>query len=443
MKRSLVARGSQTDSRSSGRAVKQTFVCSLVPALALGWQQWGGAAENAVSVEPAELNATAHSAVASEIYCPPAEVLSAAPTFRAATQARLQQALNASVVQVSFNAIPLRSVLRELQDTYKVALICDCRVDPNRRITLSTGSSLRHLFETISMQTGTEVGQVGEVIYFGPENYVSAAQALAESNRWALVSPGPDSSILPQQRVRLLSTRTIRWPDLTRPSEILDQIAKNYDLTVQGTELVRHDLWAGGVMPEMDACEHLNLILLQQRLTFRWMNGGRGIQLVPLPAEQRDWIAERAYTLATAELARQKQEFPEVKWRPAGKQILATAPLRIHEQLKTQLSAASATPGETKAASTAKSNSSPPLSRRQFTLAISQQPISAVMRKLEESGIEFSFDEAKFKTAGISLETRTTLNITQADASTFLRELFKPLPIDVRFEGTTVYLSQR
>jgi tRNA(Leu) C34 or U34 (ribose-2'-O)-methylase TrmL len=84
-----------------------------------------------------------------------------------------------------------------------------------------------------------------------------------------------------------------------------------------------------------------------------------------------------------------------------------------------------------------------PINKRTFTLAIKDVPATALIKKLEKSGIEFRFDARQLKRSGIDLKQRIQMRVTMADADAFFHAIFDQMQIRFEIQGTTVRLEPR
>lgn len=357
------------------------------------------------------------------------------PVYRSAQEFRtaIQQPLTAS-----WDNVPLRDLLRSLGDTQRVGLWLDRRLDPTTTVKLTlVDQSLTTGLSQIASELEARVIPVGNVLWIAPEPTATWARTTLAQRDAEL--HGPQSSVPEKRQFALVNRKTIHWPALTSPQEILDQIAQRFDLQIEADAPLRHDLWGPGAIPLATATEALTLILLQYDLDFRWDAQGRSVRLVPFarpPLIERRYRPRGRQTLA--ELQKQwATQFPELTLRVAQDELLVLGRVEDHEQLdELQRPRGSAT-------STTDPPPVVPLRRRQFTLRVENVPIRAVMKELEKSGVVFEFSDEEFREAGVDLNQRTSLDVKQTGAEEFLKQLFAVLPVRIAIDDVTVRLTLR
>lgn len=343
---------------------------------------------------------------------------------------RFDAELNSGLT-ASWKNVPLRPVLRRIEDERQISILLDRRIDPLREIAIDfAGVPLRTALQQFAARAGAEVRAVGNAVYIGPAAAAANLRTLVELRRDEL-----ESSATARRRFELSRRRTIHWNDLERPAEILSRIASRYDLSVAGLEQIPHDLWAGATLPEMTAGEALSLVLIQFDLTFAWADRGAGIQIVPAPEQVQ---LERRYqprgvSAATA-AARWREEIPGLVAEVSGREVVVRGTAEQHEAVAERVQ-----PGR-RSIPPRVGDRPTPIERRQFSLRIDRVPASALMRKLEESGIVFQYDATALAEAGIDLEQPISLDIREARADEFFRAVFEPLELRHSIDGLTVTL---
>lgn len=346
----------------------------------------------------------------------------------------LREALGGRMT-ASWKNVPRRDVLRRIAETRRVAILLDRRIDPSVTVDLDASRQpTRAVLDRLAREAGAATALVSNTVYVAPPAHAALLEVLVRQRAGEFSWFVPK---LPFDRQRdLTRRRTIHWNDLDTPADIISRIAAEFGFAVEGIELVPHDLWAGWTLPESSAAEALSLVLIQFDLTFAWHEDGTGFRIVPVPPDTR---VEAEYTIgdAPALAARLKADYPQLAAAVRGRVLsvrgpfdaLAAAmpliaPARIDAPLTDE-------PGEGGA----------PLSRRRFTLRIENVPASALMRRLEESGIAFEYDSAALAAAGIDLNMPIRMDVNQATAEEFFRAMFEPLGVGVAMDGTTVRLA--
>jgi hypothetical protein len=172
----------------------------------------------------------------------------------------------------------LREGLTRLSQTCGVAIFLDRRIDPGQPISLTVREQP---LETLAKQVATEaragVAIIGPVIYIGPPEQASQLVALAAIRR-------QDVSKLPDEaKTRLLRTQAWQWDELVEPRQLLNELARQANVTVENAEMVPFDLWPAVSLPPLACVDRLTLLLAGFGLTFKIDNRGKSVQLVPQP----------------------------------------------------------------------------------------------------------------------------------------------------------------
>lgn len=356
----------------------------------------------------------------------PVPDLQVGPAFRKALAGR---------ISATWQNVELRTILRRISSDQEVAILLDRRIDPNQKPHVQWNNTpLLIGLEQLAASISVGVSVVGNTIYIGPAESAAKLRTLVVLRSAEVFG---DASEVPSGRqFKLADRRSLHWNDLDTPAELLQQIATRYELKIDGAEQIPHDLWAGWTVPMADATEALSLVLVQFDLTFAWGQAGQGIRLVPTP-EHVD--IERSYTPRgmTPQLAatRWAESISGLRAVPGDKEVLVRGTVEQHEAVEALLRPGRRTTVKPVA------NDVPPLERREFTLKVQAVPVSAIMQKLAESGIEFEYDAAVLKAAGVDLNQRIDLDVKQARADEFLRAMFGPLGVRFSYEKLTVTLT--
>jgi len=369
-------------------------------------------------------------------YVPPPRISTDLPNAAVATGPRMRKALQEVLPGASWKQAILRDAFTQLAEGHALAILRDRRIDPTTAVNLAVSNvTLEDVLSRLGTSADAEIRVVGNAIYVAPPETAEVVRTLVVLREEELASDRFQRHS--ERRTALRRSLTVRWADLTKPSEALDLVAKQFNLRIENPEAVPHDLWEHAVFAKMTSAEMLSLILIQFDLTFEWGSDLQSVRLVPLPENRSDIGLHRVHrprTKPTEAVALWKQKAGDFQATVEGDRVAVLARIEQHELIE-QLIRGKENAGTGKPAEPV------PLSRRQFTLAVSGVPASAVMKQLETSGISFDFDAAALKEAGIDFDQPISMNVRQAGAEEFLRELFEPLELKVRFSGTRVTLE--
>ncbi|WP_298865931.1 hypothetical protein, partial [uncultured Gimesia sp.] len=239
---------------------------------------------------------------------------------------------------------------------------------------------------------------------------------------------------------RFLSQRkTFHYQDLDQPSEILKRISEAYQIKIKNEKLVSHDLWSSGTLSAVNANEALALILIQFNLTHRWEQQATQIQLIPIPDSV---TIEKTYSPRGKSIAyvikHLKKTFPDLTMIPTGKSIMISASKEHHDKIDQILN-----PRTNSGISKPQKVDPVPIHRRKFTLRVKKIPLIAIMKKLEQSGIEFEYVESQLVSAGIDLSKQIDISVNGANAQQFFDRLFDTFHLNYQIKGTRVTLTPK
>ncbi|MBM81821.1 MAG: hypothetical protein CMJ78_14690 [Planctomycetaceae bacterium] len=361
-------------------------------------------------------------------------VLKIGPAFKQ----QLQTPISASwgtASDAQTDSFSLRHIVKRVSDGWDISLLVDRRVDPDQEVAIElVRRPLIDGVREIAGQAKSEISVIGNVIYLAPADSARVIRTLVQlrTNQLAELSSAKSRS----RRLKLSQRRDIHWNDLDTPAGILDQITERYELQIEGREQIRHDLWAGATLPSATATEALSLLLAQFGMTFQWSADADSIRLMPIPETV---TIQRSYRLksgrATTTVRIWKEKIPGIQTSVKASEIVVRGTLEQHEaidELRNPSSAPSKPVGK-----------SIDLSRQRFTLKVSKAPASAILKRLEQSGIRLKYDAAALKAAGANLDQNVSIDVKQADANELFRQIIEPLGLKYKVTKTSVSISAK
>ena len=316
----------------------------------------------------------------------------------------------------------------------------DRGVDPSSEIELVVQEvPVRSVVTRLAVLVAAESRVVGNSVYVGPPRRARVLRTLEQARTDDLLRRGATDPATRRRLEVLRRRQTIDWDDLDSPREILDSVAATWKLTLDNTDLVRHDLWAAARLPAANAAEALSLVLVQLDLTFEWSRDLRGVRLVPIPRQvtltRRVDSSRRPVAESVALLLR---HLPGLGAEIRGDAVVVTGLIEDVERAATLIETGRLPrPAETKP------TRFPPLSRRQFTLKVSRAKVADVMRQLEQTGVVFRYDPKQLADAGIKLDRTVAIDVVKARARTFFAKLFDPIGLEFHIDGLTVVLEPK
>ncbi len=334
----------------------------------------------------------------------------------------------------------LRNILNRLSEEREIAVILDCRVNPNQKINIKiTNLPLHRSFQTIASiaqinsSTTCDSVSIGDAVFVGERTSVTKLRTLIALRTNELADAS--STLISKSRHRKLSQRNkIQWEDLTSPKEIISLIAKRYKLQVTGIDQIKHDLWAGGTFPNANAAEAFSMILIQCNRTFIWKNRGEEIEIVDIPEKV---VVTQNYSLKKSTAKKQERlcqiNFPTLPITLKGTTLSVVGTMAHQDQIDKLLH-----PEKYKTEVPAVND---PIKRRTFTLKIKNVPTSALMNYLKGYGIQFKYDKVLFQKKGIDFSKLITMDVKKAKADEFFNAIFTPLGLTFEIDDVTVLLK--
>ena len=333
-------------------------------------------------------------------------------------------------ISVTWQAQDLRSGLKGLSNARRVSILIDRRVDPSTELSLAVKSvPLRELLDRVAADLSLGISRLENAIVIGPRESARRLRTDVELAAGQLVKASSDAG-----RVRELQRKlTLGWTDLTSPLELLDELARRYELKVDNAELVPHDLWAAGALPSSNAAESLTVVLSQFDLAFEWSTDLQSVRLVELPRAptlEREFALRRGVAVSIVDELR--ESLPGVTLELRGRRVSARGLFEELEQVQAALNPSANQP--------ASRPTGPKVTT--FTFEVRNAPLLDFMEKLEQqAGYSFEYDADRLVKAGVKLDGAVSLKMKDALPDELFKAMFSPLGLRHEVDGTTVRLS--
>lgn len=349
------------------------------------------------------------------------------------TEARFDLAIT-QPISATVPRTELRDFLRRISEQRNVAIVLDCRVDPQQMRDISwVELPLAGAIDWLADEVESSSSIVGDTIIVGPPDSLRnlrtiIAIRLDELNELV----GLDS---PRQS-RLRRRDALHWNDLDQPRDLAQSIADACGLRIENPEIIPHDLWAGAGIANANAVECLSILLMQVDLSFEWNANATAIRLVPYPA---DVAVERVHqprgmTIEVAE-SDVRAEFPELSIEVRGQRLAAVARVEEHERIEEIVGIR--LPRELSPTPMV------PLARRTFTLTVVNQSVGGVIQALVNQGVPIDFDADQLTTDGADLSLKISLQLREASIEDLMEELCEPAGLVFEIDEEQVLLRAR
>ena len=180
----------------------------------------------------------------------------------------------------------------------------------------------------------------------------------------------------------------LKIPFLSEPKIVLEVLANNNGMSWRNLNQLPHDLWPQRTLPPMPLFQLFDLLLVGFDVTFELEEDGKTLRIVPL---------------------RQPDTVPST-----------VEPVQ----------------DETKPSATALPV---PLSRRRFTLTITDQELDGVLRSLTERiNLKLEIDEASLAKKNVTLRQRISFEVKNATVGELFRSALSPLKLEFTIRGDTI-----
>ena len=230
-------------------------------------------------------------------------------------------------VQISWSQSPLRPSLERLAQTQRVAVFLDRRLDPQRPLDLHLPlTPLAESLEQIARDQDAAVSWLDPVVYLGPPATTAKLATLLELNRQQLQQ-------VPESARRGWETPApTSWALLSQPRQLVQQMAGQRGVTLEGVDQIPHDLWAAQQLPPLDLLQQLTIVLAGFDLCVVLdANGQARVASIP----QRVAVT-RSYTLTDRQWSRWPQwsaTLAGIESQRVGRELVLAARAEDHRRV--------------------------------------------------------------------------------------------------------------
>lgn len=320
-----------------------------------------------------------------------------------------------SPASIFWSDVPLSDAISNLSQTRRLAIWLDRRCDPNQLV--SFGANLARLRDCLwklsEEQEELDVAWVGDVIYVAPPN---AANRLATVNavHQQMLARLPGS-----QRGKWRQSKSMVWPKLTSPIQLVDQLEAELGMPIIGKAKVSHDLWPARQLPSIPLYQRLELLLAGFDLTFVFDEQGVA-KIVEMPDSPRVTQSHKIPKPRLADVQAVLERFPLAKLQASE----LSASWFVH-----QLVLRTVTPPPTKR----------DLDRIRYTLRAENQTLGTFVRSLcKQLDLECDFNGVEHE----KLEARVSFEVKQADIRTLFEEILKPAGLEFTLDGDKLMVTR-
>lgn len=314
----------------------------------------------------------------------------------------------------------LRDRLQRLSQWQQVAIFLDRRVDPGTVIDLDASDlTLLQLLERLAAKCECVVEQVGAVVYIGPRAEIAGLASVAQHRAREA------RALTAHRSATLLSARPWQWKMLAEPRSLVDELAREADVTVEAIDQLPHDLWPAVDLPPLTWTDRLTIVLAGLGWTFQFEEQGRAIRLVPLVPPS---VLTRTYppVLPQLNLESLTRQFPEARFAQSSEGVSMTGSAEDHARLRELLDRSTKKARWRGRATTVHS------------LRVNEQPVGAILKTLEQK-LQLQLEY----TAGARerLPIRVSLDVSNVTLETLLRAALTPAGLTFRQADDTLIIE--
>jgi hypothetical protein len=345
-------------------------------------------------------------------------------------RAQQRRAPGQRTASINWERVPLRDAIARVSELFDRTVFIDRRVDPDLRITLQVETaSIDQVLQSVADALSLGTSNLNGLRYLGPRHSAEQLRTVAVVRDEAIaLLPGADRNNL--QRKSSLS-----WPRLSEPRQLVGSVAQRRGWQLRKSELIPHDLWNAGELPELSAAEQLTVLLIGFDLTFKTLPKERALEIIRLeevtirreyrlPSRSADAIAPLRQELRTAKSVRRE-----------ATRVIVDARVEQHERLADLFA---------RRPSSRPSRRPTSQSQRLYTLRVQEQPVSAILKQLAERlGWTVEFDDAAIRTAGLSADARVSFSVEDSSEEELLDAMLRPAGLSYRREGELLRIVPR
>lgn len=331
---------------------------------------------------------------------------------------------------LSMQAVPIRTLVTDLQEQAGICIVVDRRIDPSQRLTISTGLiSTEDLLRQVAAELpAANISVNRSFVYIGPIDASRRLRTLCEQKRLFVLNARREFGKEAYAKVSKVELKT--WGEFVSPRDLVMEFSENAGLKIVNPDAIPHDLWHAAQLSAMPFTELATLVLTQFDLTFDIDPNKVECTIIPIPEvvllERRHSVPSRRRGVAQKQLMETFGEL-EAQWERSA--VLVHATYEQHEQIALLLS------GKDPATGPLVMNES--LKTRLFTLSLPNGVTwRALMSQLHKSGVVI---RAEADLAEL-LDQKVSGDFKRLPGPQFFRQLFHGLPVQVEVLDKEVIL---
>lgn len=233
-----------------------------------------------------------------------------------------------SETQINWQGTPLRDALRGLEETQRISIFLDRRVDPNQKVIFKSGEgSLEEHLTSLADDLKLDVSTIDSVVYIGPPNAADRVASMTAFLRLQLKEA--DRSI----RGKWLARSSRDWQVLTVPQQLVQEVAGDAGLAIEGLDRIPHDLWVDQSWPSLPLLDQCCLLLAGFDLTIAVSPSNFQGAIVDLPERITFEKVHRLPRNATLDVDTLKDRIPGIEAKLEGTRLVVVGSARDQDMI--------------------------------------------------------------------------------------------------------------
>jgi hypothetical protein len=194
-------------------------------------------------------------------------------------------------VHASWTRVPLRAWAASVASIAGRPVILDRRIDPDIPVTLTTrGEKLHDILARVAREAGAAVDELDSTIRITPASVAGKAGPAEHDRRLRLTKASAEA------RRILTSGAAWSWAPGAQPRQLVEQLAAEAGLTIEGLDTIPHDHFPAADLPKLSLAERFDLVLAHFDRRVAWTTAASKPvgRIVPIDAEIAPAAVEQA-----------------------------------------------------------------------------------------------------------------------------------------------------
>lgn len=182
-------------------------------------------------------------------------------------------------ISVRWREVPVRDRLIQLSQQQGICVVVDRQVDPDRPLNLDIQQKTwDQVLWSVSEKLNLEICQLDELYYFTPEGSSLPIRVVYDRNKEQLRRTRKRLS------VPWLTVTEFEINEFEQPRELVETLAAQYEVSLEGLEKIPLDVWPAYRFPKMDLLQKFTILLSGFGLCPSISENGKTMVIENIPA---------------------------------------------------------------------------------------------------------------------------------------------------------------